>query len=99
MTHDDMDDGAPIYLPEPDTDPVVEAIAETLDTHGARLCDGPFFEKAIGPLFARFGIAAVMMALRRHHALLRRRVASQIGQQQQHATRLKRELRAEGLQP
>jgi hypothetical protein len=80
MTYDG-DGGGIIELPEPNVDPIVDAIAEVLDMHGARLCDGPFFEKAIGALFTRYGGTAITAALRQHHALLRRRVASQIRQQ------------------
>jgi hypothetical protein len=98
MTHDD-DGGGIIDLPEADTDPTVEAIAEYLREPGARLCDNLFFPKFVRPFYERFGQKAVDLALRQIHDDIRRRAASEIRQLRQHAARLKRELHAGGLQP
>jgi hypothetical protein len=99
MTYD-SDDGAPIELPVPDTDPVVEALTEVLREPGARLAgDDQFFLRTVRPLYATYGHAAVDAALRQIRDDIRRRAASEIRQLRNHAARLKRERRAGGLQP
>jgi hypothetical protein len=72
---------------------VIAAIAEALREPGARLVgDSRFFWRTVGPLYARYGEAAVDAALRCIHADIRRRAASQIRDLQLNAARLKREI-------
>jgi len=95
MTHATDEDGGGV-MPEPtlsDDEPVIEALVEVLREAGARLCDGQFFEKFVGPLYVRYGERAVDAALRCIHADIRRRAAGQIRDLRRNAVALKREQR------
>jgi hypothetical protein len=81
------------FHPHAADEDVIEAIAETLREPGARLAgDGRFFWRTVGPLYARYGEAAVDAALRCIHADIRRRAASEISALRMNAARLKREI-------
>jgi hypothetical protein len=72
---------------------IVEALAETLREPGARLAgDSWFFAQRVGPLYTRYGHAAVDSALCCIHADIRRRAASEISALRMNAARLKREI-------
>jgi hypothetical protein len=105
MSATDADGGG--VMPEPtlsDDELIIEALAEVLREPGARLVgDGRFFEKTVGPLYARYGAPPVDAALRQIHGDIRRRAASEIRALRMNAACLKREGRkikrsADGLQ-
>jgi hypothetical protein len=81
------------FHPRASDEDIVEAIAEVLREPGARLCDGQFFEKFVGPLYARYGHAPVDAALREIYGDIRRRAAWEIRDLRMNAARLKREQR------
>jgi hypothetical protein len=72
---------------------VIDALTETLREPGARLCDGQFFEKFVGPLYKRYGHAFVDEALREIHVDIRRRAAWKIRDLRRNAAALRRERR------
>jgi hypothetical protein len=75
-----------------DADVVEEIFNQLWFEMGARLCNYEFYSRHIPRLEAAYGDAAVAAALRRHHAQMRRAVASQIRQQRDHERRLKRQM-------